>query len=143
MVIQKKIRKRWGLIADPIADLLTRLRNANTKFHEQVELPHSRIKENILRVLKEEGFIANTKRYEDEGKPMLRVYMRYTPERKQVIVGLQRVSRPSLHIYRGAHELPRLFSGIGVSILSTSRGILTAKKAHQMKIGGEVLCTVW
>ena len=132
-------------MTDPIADLLTRIRNAASEGHEKTEVPASCIKANIVRVLKEEGFIKNFRLTRDEkGFPMIRVYLKYVDGTgESVIRGLRRVSRPGLRRYAGHQKVPVALGGVGVSILSTSKGILTHKKARAEKVGGEVLCEVW
>jgi small subunit ribosomal protein S8 len=131
-------------MTDPIADLITRIRNASLQGQEKVEVPASRIKANIVRVLKEEGFISNFRLMRDElGRPQLKIHLKYTENGSAVIRGVRRVSRPGLRRYSGYDQLPRPLSGIGVAIVSTSRGILSGKKARSQKVGGEVLCEVW
>lgn len=131
-------------MTDPIADLLTRIRNAAKEKHEKVEIPASRIKANVVRVLKEEGYIKNFRLMRDEaGHPVLKVYLKYTDGGDSVIRGLKRVSRPGLRQYYGYQKMPRPLSGAGIAIVSTSRGVLTGRQAFQEKVGGEVLCEVW
>lgn len=130
-------------MTDPIADLLTRIRNASREKHEKIEVPASRIKANIVRVLKEEGFVKNFRLMRDEdGFPMIKVYLKYTDKGDSVIRGVRRVSKPGLRLYTGYSKIPRPM-GAGVAIVSTSRGILTGRVARQQKVGGEVLCEVW
>ena len=129
---------------DPIADLLTRIRNANVKFKDRVDVPHSNLKLEIVRILKEEGFIANYKSIYTEGKRgSIRVFLKYSPEKELVIRGIKRVSKQGLRIYRSYRDIPRVRSGFGVTILSTPSGLLTDKQAKEKKVGGEVLCQVW
>jgi len=130
-------------MTDPIADLLTRIRNASKERHEKVEIPASRLKANIVRVLKEEGFIKNFRLQREEGLPVIKVYLKYTDEGAAVIQGVRRVSRPGLRRYSGHEKLPRPLSGAGVAIVSTSQGVMTGQKARAQKVGGEVLCEVW
>jgi small subunit ribosomal protein S8 len=130
-------------MTDPIADLLTRLRNATRERHEKVEVPASRLKANVIRVLKEEGYIKNFRLIREEGRPVIKVYLKYTDAGSSVIQGLRRVSRPGLRKYSGYAELPRPLSGAGISIVSTSQGVITGHKARTQKVGGEVLCEVW
>jgi small subunit ribosomal protein S8 len=130
-------------VTDPIADMLTSIRNANIANHEVTEIPASKLKSEIARVLKDEGYIVN---YEvvnaDAGKPRIRVFLKYVQKRK-VIVGIKRISKPGLRVYAGKHELPRVLGGLGIAILSTPRGVMTAKECHKQGVGGEVLAYVW
>ena len=129
---------------DPIADLLTRIRNANLKAKDRVDVPLSKIKLELARILKEEGFIANYKTFQSENRlGMLRVFLKYSPEKQTVIRGVRCVSRPGLRIYRSYQEIPRPRAGFSVTILSTSRGVMTDRQAREAKVGGEVLCQVW
>lgn len=130
---------------DPIADLLTRIRNANTRLIDRVDIPMSRIKLDIVKVLKEEGFIANFKSLYPAGmkRGLIRVFLKYGSKKERVIQDLQRVSRPGLRIYRSYREIPKARGGFSVTLLSTSVGILTDRQAREKKVGGEVLCQVW
>ncbi|MBI4348933.1 MAG: 30S ribosomal protein S8 [Elusimicrobia bacterium] len=129
---------------DPIADLLTRIRNANAKMKDRVDVPYSNLKMEVVRILKDEGFIANYKSLYNEGRRgSIRVFLKYSPEKELVIRGIQRVSRPGLRIYRGYREIPKVRGGFGVTILSTPQGVLTDKQAKEKKVGGEILCQVW
>ena len=131
-------------MTDPVADLLTRIRNAAKEKHEKVEVPASRLKANIVRVLKEEGYIKNFRLQRDEdSKPSIKVYLKYTDGGLSVIQGIRRVSRPGLRRYSGFETLPKPLSGAGIAIVSTSRGVMTGNKARAQKIGGEVLAEVW
>ncbi|NIM03138.1 30S ribosomal protein S8 [bacterium] len=130
-------------ISDPIADMLTRIRNANQKMKGKVDIPASKLKEKIVKVLKEEGYIANYKFISDRKQGILRVYLKYTPEQDRVIKGLRRISRPGRRFYCGADELPRVYRGLGVAIISTSQGVMSAKKCRESNLGGEVICYVW
>lgn len=130
-------------MTDPIADLLTRIRNASREGHEKLEVPASRVKANIVRVLKEEGYIKNFRLMREEGLPMIKVYLKYTDEGASVIQGIRRISRPGLRKYSGYESFPRPLSGAGIAIVSTSQGLMTGQKARQSKIGGEILCEVW
>jgi len=129
-------------LSDPIADMLTRIRNAHMASLDVVEMQHSGIKENIARVLKREGYITD---YVTERRPQkyLRVYLKYTDEREPAILGLKRDSRPGCRHYVSASDVPKVLRGIGTAILSTSSGVLTDKEARKMNIGGELLCSVW
>ncbi len=130
-------------MTDPIADLLTRLRNATREKHEKTEIPASRLKANVIRVLKEEGYIKNFRLIREEGRPVIKVYLKYTESGMSVIQGLRRVSRPGLRKYSGYETFPRPLSGAGISIISTSQGVTTGNKARAQKVGGEILCEVW
>jgi small subunit ribosomal protein S8 len=130
-------------MTDPVADLLTRLRNASKERHEKVELPASRLKANIIRVLKDEGYIKNFRLQREDGLPTIKVYLKYTDKGLAVIQGIRRVSRPGLRRYSGYEGFPRPLSGAGIAIVSTSKGVMTGHKARAQKIGGEVLCEVW
>lgn len=130
-------------MTDPIADLLTRIRNATKERHEKVEVPASRLKANVVRVLKEEGYIKNFRLQREEGRPMIKVYLKYTESGDSVIQGIRRVSRPGLRRYMGYENMPRPLGGAGIAIVSTSQGVLTGSKARQTKVGGEILCEVW
>jgi small subunit ribosomal protein S8 len=130
-------------ISDPLSDLLTRLRNAMRAGHDRVDVPASRVKEAVLKVLEEEGFIASYRKVQEGGRPVLRVGLRYDAEGEPIVAGIERVSRPGRRVYAGANEIPSVLGGLGVSIVSTSRGIVTDKKARQDGLGGEVLCNVW
>ena len=129
---------------DPISDLLTRIRNANVKMKDRVDVPYSNLKMEVVRILKDEGFIANFKSLYNEGRRgSIRVFLKYSPEKELVIRGIQRVSRPGLRIYRGYRDIPKVRGAFGVTILSTPQGLLTDKQAREKKVGGEVLCQVW
>jgi small subunit ribosomal protein S8 len=130
-------------MTDPIADLLTRIRNASKERHEKLEIPASRLKANIVRVLKEEGYIKNFRLMREEGRPVIKVYLKYVESGAGVIQGIRRVSRPGLRRYAGYQEIPKPLGGAGIAIVSTSKGVLTGQKARLAKLGGEVLCEVW
>ncbi|MHC4917924.1 MAG: 30S ribosomal protein S8 [Planctomycetota bacterium] len=129
-------------LTDPIADMLTRIRNGVRIRKEIVSIRASRICEGVARVLKEEGYIEDYRRVEDSKQGLLRVYLRYGPNGEDIITELKRVSRPGRRVYRGVEDLPRPMDGMGVSIVSTSRGVLSDRQCRQAKVGGEVLCTV-
>ena len=129
--------------SDPLSDLLARISNGLTAGHDKVDVPASRVKEAVLKVLEEEGFIASYRRVEDKGRPVLRVGLKYDHEGEPVVTGLERVSRPGRRVYARADEIPKVLGGLGVSIVSTSRGIVTDRAARQARLGGEVLCNVW
>ncbi|PSR32141.1 MAG: 30S ribosomal protein S8 [Sulfobacillus benefaciens] len=130
-------------MTDPIADMLTRIRNANTVYREFVDVPVSRMKRALAAILKQEGFIRDYELVEDGKHGMLRLYLKYGPNRERVISGLKRISRPGLRVYAGHEELPRVLGGLGIAVLSTSKGIMTEKQARETRVGGEVLCYVW
>jgi small subunit ribosomal protein S8 len=130
-------------MTDPVADLLTRIRNACLEKHEKLEVPASRLKANVIRVLKDEGYIKNFRLVREEGRPMIKIFLKYTDQGTSVIQGIRRVSRPGLRQYSSYEQLPRPLSGAGISIVSTSKGVLSGQKARQAKVGGEVLCEVW
>lgn len=130
-------------ITDPIADLLTRIRNANSSRHETVDIPASNMKKAITKILLDEGYIKDFQVIEDGKQGVIRVTLKYSPEKEKVISGLKRVSKPGLRIYAGADELPRVLKGLGIAIISTSKGIMTDKEARKQNIGGEVLAFVW
>ena len=131
------------MITDPIADMFVRIRNANSKLHEKVDIPASKVKTEIARVLKEEGYIANYKHIEDQKQGVLRVYLKYTLDGKAVIQGIKRVSKPSLRIYKGHEDLKNVLGSFGTAIISTSKGIMASKAAKEQKIGGELIGYVW
>jgi small subunit ribosomal protein S8 len=132
------------MITDPIADLLTRIRNATHAKHPRVDVPSSKLKVEIARILKEEGYVANFKVVEEQkGKKMLRVFLRYTPDRRSVITDLRRVSRPGSRRYVGKTRIRPVVGGMGISILSTPRGLMTGQSARRQGVGGELLCEVW
>lgn len=130
-------------LTDPIADMVTAIRNANAIQKEKLDVPHSGLKEEILKALKAEGFIRTYKRIEGKPQALLRVYLREEGEKRSSIIGLKRISKPGLRVYAPKERLPRVLGGLGVAILSTSKGILTDRQARKEKVGGEVLCYVW
>jgi len=129
-------------MTDPIADLLTRIRNANQNEFSKLELPSSRFKVEIVRVLKEEGYIRDYRILRADGRAVIKIFLKYAG-RERVIKNIDRVSRPSRRVYVGCEEIPRVLNGLGVAILSTPRGVMTGRQAQRERIGGEVLCTVW
>ncbi|OQB79170.1 MAG: 30S ribosomal protein S8 [Planctomycetes bacterium ADurb.Bin126] len=129
-------------LSDPIADMLTRVRNALRSRHEIVTAKASKTCEGICRVLKEEGYIADYKRIEDGKQGLLRIYLKYGSQGQDVITSIQRVSKPGMRVYRGSDELPRPLDGLGISVVSTSSGVLSDRQCREKKVGGEVLCTV-
>jgi small subunit ribosomal protein S8 len=130
-------------MTDPIADLLTRIRNANSALHPYLDVPSSKLKQQVLRVLKEGRYIDNYTFVEDNKQGMLRVYLRYTPERERIITGIQKVSKPGLRKYVKAGEIPEVMGGYGMSVLSTPKGVVSGEKARELRVGGEILCLVW
>ncbi len=129
--------------SDPIADMLTRVRNANSGALDHVDIPNSKAKVSIARILKDEGFVKYYKVMRNTKQGTIRIFLKYGPERERVLSGLQRVSKPSLRRYMKSHEIPHVRGGLGVAIMSTSQGILTGRECRQRKIGGEILATVW
>ncbi len=131
-------------MTDPLADMLRRIRNANKARHEKVDIPASNLKNEVARILKDEGYIKNYKLIKDGKQGLLRVYLKYEGDTKrQVISGMRIVSKPGLRRYVGASEIPPVLRGLGLSILSTSRGVMTDKEAKKANVGGELLCSVW
>lgn len=131
------------MTTDPIADLITRIRNANRANHEKVDIPSSKMKQEVVRLIKEEGFIRNFKVLEDRRQGVIRVFLKYGPNRERIINELERISKPGRRIYTPADQIPRVLGGLGVAILSTSRGIMTDRQARRAHVGGEVLCYIW
>ncbi|RLB24038.1 MAG: 30S ribosomal protein S8 [Deltaproteobacteria bacterium] len=130
-------------MTDPIADMLTRIRNAQRASHESVDIPSSKLKINMAKVLKSEGYIKNFRVMPDGKQGILRIFLKYDEQGRPVIEGLKRVSKPSRRVYAGYDDIPKVLNGYGISIVSTSKGIMTDKKARRMKVGGEILCSVW
>ncbi len=132
-------------MTDPIADMLTRIRNANVAFHDEVRMPSSKQKEALARVLQQEGYIDGFAVSDADRGPgkVMTIKMRYTPERARTISGVRRVSKPGLRVYTKAGEVPRVLGGLGVAVLSTSQGLMTDREARRRKVGGEILCFVW
>jgi small subunit ribosomal protein S8 len=130
-------------VTDPIADMLTRVRNANKAHHEQVDVPASRIKEQLAKVLKKEGFIKDYQVINTGVQGVIRMFLKYGPEREKVITGIKRISKPGLRVYVGKHEVPRIFGGLGTVILTTPKGVMTGKQAKKKGVGGEVLAYIW
>ena len=130
-------------VSDPISDMLTRIRNANMAHHDSVEVPSSKVKYAIARILREEGFVKHFKFIRNRKQGVLKIFLKYGPDRGRVINGIQRVSKPGRRVYAGNEELPRVLGGLGVAIVSTSQGVMTAKEARKRGIGGEVLGQVW
>jgi small subunit ribosomal protein S8 len=130
-------------LSDPIADMLTVIRNANRGKKEKVDIPASKLKMEIIKIFKNEGYIKNFKLIDENSKSYIRIYLKYTPGGEAVIHNLQKVSKPGLRVYRRKSDLPRIYNGFGTSIISTSKGVLTDKKAREQQVGGEVLCYIW
>ena len=131
------------MLTDPIADMLTRIRNANLALHDTVEMPGSRLKADIARVLEEQGYIAGYETVTQDSRSTLVVKLKYDEDRRRVITGLSRVSKPGRRVYANKDSLPKVLGGMGVAIISTSQGLLTGHDARRRGVGGEVLCTVW
>jgi len=130
-------------MTDPIADMLTRIRNASQARHSKLSMPSSKMKVQIARVLKEEGFIKGYKVIPDHRQGMLRIYLKYTKDSEPVIRGIERVSKPSLRVYRGVEEIPRVLDGLGIAIISSSKGVMSDRECIRNRCGGEVICYVW
>ncbi len=130
-------------MTDPIADMLTRIRNANTVGHETVEIPASKMKKAIAEILKEEGYIADYEIIEDNKQGIIKVTMKYGANKEKVISGIKKISKPGLKVYAKAGEVPKVLGGLGIAILSTNQGIITDKQARKLQVGGEVLAFVW
>ncbi|KOO40881.1 30S ribosomal protein S8 [Priestia koreensis] len=131
------------VMTDPIADMLTRIRNANMVRHEKLEIPASNIKKQIAEILKREGFVRDVEYIEDDKQGIIRIFLKYGNSNERVITGLKRISKPGLRVYAKSNEVPRVLNGLGIAIVSTSQGVLTDKEARQKQAGGEVLAYVW
>ena len=131
------------VMTDPIADMLTRIRNANMVRHEKLEFPGSNLKKEVAEILKREGFIRDVEYIEYDKQGIIRIFLKYGVNNERVITGLKRISKPGLRVYAKADEVPRVLNGLGVAILSTSKGVMTDKEARQAKTGGEILAYVW
>jgi len=131
------------MMTDPIADFLTRIRNANTVYKERVEVPASKMKKGLAEILKNEGFIRTYELVDDGKQGILRLYLKYGPNKQKVITGLKRISKPGLRVYAGKDEIPKVLGGLGVAIISTPKGLMTDKQARQEGLGGEVICYIW
>ena len=130
-------------MTDPIADMLTRIRNANTVGHETVEIPASKMKKAIAEILKEEGYITDFDVIEDDKQGMIKVTMKYGANNERVISGIKKISKPGLKVYAKANDVPKVLGGLGIAIISTSKGIVSDKEARKLGVGGEVICYVW
>ncbi|MEW6189814.1 MAG: 30S ribosomal protein S8 [Actinomycetota bacterium] len=131
------------MMTDPIADMLTRIRNANIAYHEVVEMPASKVKIEIAEILKKEGYIKEYEVAKDNSHNVLRIKMRYGPNRERPITGIKRISKPGLRVYAKKDEIPRVLGGLGIAIISTPKGLMTDKQAKKEGVGGEVICYVW
>ena len=133
------------MMTDPIADMLTRIRNANVAMHDEVTMPSSKLKESLAGLLEKEGYIVSFSVADNPRGPgkVLNIDMKYSPERKRVISGIKRVSKPGLRVYRKHDEVERVLGGLGIAVLSTSKGLMTDREARRQRVGGEVLCHVW
>lgn len=131
------------VMTDPIADMLTRIRNANAVRHDKLEVPASNIKREVANILKREGFVRDAEFIEDSKQGIIRIFLKYGPDNERVITGLKRISKPGLRVYAKNSEIPRVLGGLGVALISTSNGVMTDKEARQNKVGGEVLAYVW
>ena len=130
-------------MTDPVADMLTRIRNANTAGHADVEIPASKIKKNIAEILLKEGYIKGFEVVETQPQDIIKIQMKYGPDKKRVISGIKRISKPGLKVYAKKDEVPKVLGGLGIAIISTSSGLLTDKQARELGVGGEVVCMVW
>jgi small subunit ribosomal protein S8 len=131
------------VMTDPIADMLTRIRNANSVYHDKVEIPASKIKQSIVEILKSEGFVKDYEMVSDDKQGTLRVALKYGANREKVITGIKRISKPGLRVYAKKDQLPRVLGGLGIAIISTSKGIMSDKQARKEGLGGEVIAYVW
>lgn len=132
-----------AVVTDTIADMLTRIRNANQMRYEEVKVPASKVKEEIAKILKDEGFIKNYKVVKEDAQGTILLTLKYTDKKERVITGLKRISKPGLRVYAKNEELPKVLNGLGIAIISTSKGIMTDKEARKQNIGGEVLAYIW
>lgn len=130
-------------LSDPVADFLTRIRNAMNARHPKMDVPSSRLKLEIARILKDEGYIANFKNTEEEGKKVLRVYLKYDANNEGAISNVKRISRPGCRVYVGHNEIPRVLGGLGINILTTPQGVMTGRQARKAGVGGEILCEIY
>jgi small subunit ribosomal protein S8 len=130
-------------LSDPIADMLTRIRNANEAAKEKVDIPASKMNEDIAKILRKEGYVTDYKIIENRKQGIVRIFLKYGPEQERTITGLRRVSRPGRRIYKKADEIPRVMGGLGVAIVSTPKGVLSDRESREANVGGEVICEVW
>ncbi|MCB1022167.1 MAG: 30S ribosomal protein S8 [Acidobacteria bacterium] len=131
------------MMTDPIADFLTRIRNAMSVNHPRVDIPASKLKIELARILKEEGYVANYRVADDDGKRTIKVYLKYRPDRRPVMTKIERISKPGCRVYVNAQHIPSVIGGMGINILTTSRGVMTGKQARTLGVGGEVLCSIY
>ena len=131
------------VMTDPIADLLTRVRNANSARHEVVEVPSSKVKKAVANILLEEGYVKGIEEYNDGVVPMMRIALKYGSSKERVITGIKRISKPGLRVYCRAEEVPKVLNGLGVAVISTSQGVLADREARKLGLGGEVICYIW
>ncbi|SHG74670.1 SSU ribosomal protein S8P [Thermosyntropha lipolytica DSM 11003] len=131
------------VMTDPIADFLTRIRNGNMVMHETVEVPSSKMKLAIAKIMKDEGYIKDYEYIEDGKQGIIRIYLKYGPNKEKVITGLKRISKPGLRVYVKKDEVPKVLGGLGTAIISTSKGVMTDKEARKLGLGGEVICYIW
>ena len=131
------------MLTDPVADILTRIRNAGAARHGKVEVPASKLKVEIARILKEEGYITNYRVADESGKPVIKIYLKYNPDSSPVISRIDRVSKPGCRVYSSSRRVPLVIGGMGVNIVTTSRGVMTGKQARKEGVGGEILCSVY
>jgi len=131
------------VMTDPVSDFLTRIRNANTVYHDKVEAPASKVKKAIADILKDEGFVRDCEFINDGKQGIVRVYLKYGNNKERVITGLKRISRPGLRVYARKDEVPKVLGGLGIAVISTSKGIMSDKRARKEGLGGEVICYVW
>jgi small subunit ribosomal protein S8 len=137
------MEKQTMRLTDPVADMLARIRNAVSARHQKVDVPASKLKAEIARILKEEGYISNFKPVEEEGHKILRIYLKYSGNNESTISNLARISRPGCRVYVRRTEIPRVLGGMGINILTTPRGVMTGRQARKQGVGGEVLCEIW
>lgn len=130
-------------MTDPISDMLTRIRNASSAMHDEVLIPASKIKQNIARILLDEGYVEGFEVVQENGHSAIKITLRYSDDRQRAISGIRRISKPGRRVYRGAREIPRVLGGLGIAIVSTSQGVMTDKEARRARVGGEVLAYVW
>ncbi len=130
-------------MTDPIADMLTRIRNANMVRHEKLEVPASNVKKEIAEILKREGFVRDVEYAEDNKQGIIRIFLKYGKENERVITGLKRISKPGLRVYAKTNEVPKVLNGLGIALVSTSQGLLTDKEARAKQVGGEILAYIW
>lgn len=130
-------------MTDPIADMLTRIRNASSVFHDTVDVPASKLKAELARILKEEGYIRDYKVSDDGKQGVIKIYLKYAPPKREVITGIKRISKPGLRVYAKSDQVPKVLGGLGVAVLSTSQGVMSDRQARKERVGGEVICYVW